>query len=94
MNNLGAVTSENQQEKCRKTESRNTAVTRINRDYNTPVSEDLEGRLTKKLSQEFSRIESRILDALFNLYESCFNPQVRVQSVNVRGNSVTSNGQN
>ena len=36
-------------------------------DYIFQVSEEIEGRVTKKLSQEFSRTESRILGALSRL---------------------------
>ena len=37
---------------------RNTSVPRINEEYIKQVSEEIEGRVTKKLSQEFNRIES------------------------------------
>ena len=41
------------------------------------VTEEFEGRVTKNLSQEFSRTESRILGALSKLDEFLLNPQVR-----------------
>ena len=46
-------------------------------DYIAQVSEEIEGRVTKRLSQEFSRTESRILGALSKLDEFLLNPQVR-----------------
>ena len=45
----------------------------------------IEGRVTKKLSKEFSRTESRILGALSKLDEFLLNPQVRICSVAVPG---------
>ena len=72
---LAAVTSETQEEHPRKGQSRNTSVPRINEEYITQVSEEIEGRVTKKLSQELSRTESRILGALSKLDEILLNPQ-------------------
>ena len=44
-------------------------------EYNiTQVSEKIEGRVTKKLSQEFSRTENRILGALARLDDFLMNP--------------------
>ena len=40
--------------------------------YNSHVSENIEGTVTKKLSKEFSRTESRILGALSELDEFFF----------------------
>ena len=42
-------------------------VPRSQEDYITRASEEIEGRITKKLSQEFSRTENRILGALARL---------------------------
>ena len=44
------------------------------------MSEQLEGRVTLRLSQGFNRKNSRTLSALSNLAEFLVNPQVRVQS--------------
>ena len=52
-------------------------------DYISQVSEEIEGRVTKKLSKEFSKTESRILDALSKRDEFLPNPQVRTCSVAV-----------
>ena len=42
-------------------------------DYITQVSEEIEGRVTKKLSQELSRTESRIFGVLSKLDEFLLN---------------------
>ena len=77
---LAAVTRETQEENPRNGQSRNTSVPRINEEYITQVSEQIESRVTKKLSQEFSRTESRILGALSNLDEFLLNQQIRMYS--------------
>ena len=66
----------------------------LTQEYISQVSEEIEGRVTKKLSREFSRIESRILGALSNLDEFLLNPQVRTCSVAVPGTSRSSNLEN
>ena len=62
--------------------------------YISQVSEEIEGRVTKKLSKEFSKTESRILGALSKLYEFLLNPQVRTCSVAVQGTSGNANSEN
>ena len=62
--------------------------------YISQVSEEIEGRVTKKLSKEFSRTESRILGALSKLDEFLLNPQVRTCSVAVPGASRNNNSEN
>ena len=52
-------------------------------EYNTQVSKEIEGRLTKKLSQYFSRTESRILFALSKLDEFLLIPQAQTCSLAV-----------
>ena len=74
---LAAVTRETQEENPGNGQSRNTSVPRINEEYITQISEEIEGRISKKLSQEFSRTESRILGALSKLDEFLLNPQIR-----------------
>ena len=63
----------------------------LTQDYISQVSEEIEGRVTKKLSKEFSRTESRILGALSKLDEFLLNPQVRTCSVVAFGTSRSSN---
>ena len=84
---LAAVARETQQEHHRNGQSRITSVPRIKVQYVTQVSEEIEGRVTKKLSHEFSRTEYHILGALSKLDEFLLNPQVRTQSGTVPGTS-------
>ena len=56
-------------------------------EYIAQVSEEIEGRVTKKLSKEFSWTESCILGALSKLDEFLLNPQVRTFSTAVPGTS-------
>ena len=60
-------------------------------DYISQVSEEIEGRVTKKLSKEFSKTESRILGAPSKLDEFLLNPQVPTCSVAVPGASRNNN---
>ena len=76
---------ETQEEHPRNGQSRNTSVPRINEEYITQVSEEIKGRVTKKLSQDFSRTESRILGALSKSDEFLLNSQIRTHSGSVRG---------
>ena len=66
----------------------------LTQDYISQVSEEIEGRVTKKLSKEFSKTESRILGALSKLDEFLPNPQVRTCSVAVQGTSRNANSEN
>ena len=59
----------------------------LTQNYTSQVSEEIEARVTKKLSKEFSRTESRILGALSKLDEFLLNSQVRTCSVAVPGAS-------
>ena len=69
----------------RNDQSQNSAAPGIIEDYIAPVSEEIDGRVIKKLSQEFSRTESCILGALSKLDEFLLNPQVRTFSGTVPG---------
>ena len=73
---LAAVTRETQEENPRNGQSRNTSVLRINEEYITQVFEEIEGRVSKKLSPEFSRTESRILGARTKSDEFLLNQQI------------------
>ena len=81
-----AAMSRETQEYPRNCQSQNTSVPGITEEYITQVSEEIEGRVTKKLSQEFSRTDSRILVALSKLDEFLLNPQIRTFSGAVSGN--------
>ena len=77
---MAAAAREIQKENPRNGQSRNTSVPRINEEYITQVSEEIEGRVTKKLSQEFNGTESLILGALSKLNAFLLNPQIRTHS--------------
>ena len=66
---------------------RDAALPRINEDYIIQMSKEIEGRVTKKMSQELSRTMSRILGALSKLNE------FRVKSRTVPRTSRNSNGE-
>ena len=66
----------------------------LTQDYISQVSEEIEGRVTKKLLKEFGKTESRILGALSKLDELLLNPQVRTCSVAVPGSSRNNNSGN
>ena len=91
---LAAVTRETQEEYSGNGQSRNTSVPRINEEYITKVSEQIEGRVTKKLSQEFSRTESRILGALSKLDDFLSNQQIQMHSKTVPGTFRNTNVEN
>ena len=63
-------------------------------EYIYQVSEEIERRVTKKLSKEFSRTESRILGAFSKLDEFLLNPQIRTCSVAVLGTSKNNESEN
>ena len=63
-------------------------------EYISQVSEDIEGRVTKNFSKEFSRTESRILGALSKVDEFFVNPQVRTCSVGVPETSRNNDSEN
>ena len=68
------LNKENCEEHPRNNLVQNSNVPRSQEDYITQVSEEIEGRVTKKLSQEFSRTENRILGALARLDDFLMNP--------------------
>ena len=87
---LAAVSKETP-EGNRGSRGRNVLDPELTQDYISQVSEEIEGRVTKKLSKEFNKTESRILGALSKLDEFLLNPQVRTCSVTARGTSRNSN---
>ena len=91
---LAAVTRETQEENPRNGQSRNTSVPRINENFMTQISEEIEGRVSKKLSQEFSRTESRILGALTKLDEFLSNQQIHTHFETVPGSFRNTNVEN
>ena len=64
-------------ESSRSSRTLNLLYPELTQDYISQVSEEIEGRVTKKLSKEFSKTESRILGAVSKIDEFLLNPQVR-----------------
>ena len=89
-----AAVSREATENTRNSQSQNTLDPGMAQEYISYVSEEIEGSVTKKLSKEFSRTESRILGALSKLDEFLLNPQVRTCSVAVPGTSRNSGSEN
>ena len=89
-----AAVSRETPEGNRGSRGRNVLDPELTQDYISQVSEEIEGRVTKKLSKEFNKTESRILGALSKLDEFLLNPQVRTCSVTARGTSRNVNSDN
>ena len=77
---LATLNKENCEEHPRSNLASNSNVPRSQEDYITQVSEEIEGRVTEKLSQEFSRTENRILGALARLDDFLMNPLIQGHS--------------
>ena len=90
---LAAVSRETP-ESTRSGRAPNVLDPELTQEYISQVSEEIEGRVTKKLSKEFSRTESRIVGALSKLDEFLLNPQVRTCSVVAPGTSRSNNLEN
>ena len=75
-----AADSRETQENARNSQAQNTFVPGMTDECINQVSEDIESKVTTKLSQEFSRTESRMLGALSKLDEFLLNAQVRTCS--------------
>ena len=71
--NLAALNKEKCEDYTRNNLAENSIVPRSQEDYITQVSEEIEGRVTKKLSQEFSMTENRILGSLSRLDDFLMN---------------------
>ena len=77
---LAALNNENCEERPRRKLAQNSNGPRSQEDYISQVFEEIEGRVTKKLSQEFSRTQNRILGALARLDEFLMNPLIQSHS--------------
>ena len=91
---LAAVARDTQERTPRNSQSWNSAIPGIDEEYVTQVSEEVEGRVIKKVSQEFTTMESRFLVAQSKLDKFLRNPQFRVQSGTVPGTSRNINVEN
>ena len=89
-----AAVSREAPEDTRSSRAQNVLDPELTQDYISQVSKEIESRVTKKLSKEFSRTESRILGALSKLHEFLLNPQVRTCSVAVPGTSRSNKSEN
>ena len=81
-------------ENSRNGQSENTLDPEMAQEYISRVSEEIDGKVTKKLSKEFSQTQSRILGALSKLDEFLLNAQVRTCSVAVPGLSRNNDSRN
>ena len=90
---LAAVSRETP-EGSRSSRGQNVLEPELIQDYISQVSEEIEGRVNKKLSKEFNKTESRSFCALSKLDGSLLNPQVRTCSVAVQGTSRNANSEN
>ena len=77
---LAASNKENCEEHPRNNLASTSNVPRSQEDYITQVSEEIEGRVTKNLSQEFSRTGNRIPGALARLDDFLMNPLLQGHS--------------
>ena len=77
---LAALNKENCEERPRSNLAQNPNAPRSQEDYITQVSVEIEGRVTKRLSKEFSRTENRILGALARLDDFLINPLLQGHS--------------
>ena len=77
---LEALNQENCEELSRRNLAQKSNVPRSQEDLITQVFEKNEGRVTKKLSQEFSRTEHRILGALSRLDGFLMKPLIQGHS--------------
>ena len=77
---LAALNKENCEENPRRNLARDSNLHSLQEDYITQVSVEIEARVTKKLSQEFSRTENRILGALSRLDDFFMNPLIQDHS--------------
>ena len=80
-----AAVSRETQKYPRNSQSQNSSAPGIFEEYIAKVSEEIEGRVAKQLSQDFSRTESCIFGALSKLDEFLLNSQVRTFSRTVPG---------
>ena len=89
-----AAASTETPEKTRNSQSQKIRDSGMAQEYISQISEDIEGRVTKWFSIEFSRTESRFLGVLSKLDELLLNPQVRICSVAVPGTSRNNDSEN
>ena len=77
---MAALNKENCEEHPRSILAQNSNVPRSQEDYIAQVSEEIDGRVTKMLSKEFSRTENRILGSLARLADFLMSPLLQCHS--------------
>ena len=77
---IAALNKENHEEHPRSNLAQSTYAPRTQEDYITQVSEEIKGRVTKKLSQEFSKMECPILGAFSQFDEFLLDPLIQRHS--------------
>ena len=77
---LAALNKENCEDNPRSNLAKSSKVHRSQEDYITQISEEIEGRVTKKLSQEFTRTMNRIVGALSRLDDFFLNQLIQGHS--------------
>ena len=77
---LAALNKEKCEELFRRKLTQKSNVPRSQEDYIAQVSKEIVGRVTKKLSQEYSRTGNRILDILVCLDDFLMNPLIQDHS--------------
>ena len=77
---LAALNKENCEEHARSNLAQNSNAPRSQENYITQVSEEIDERVTEKVSQEFSRMENCILGALARLDDFLMNPLIQGHS--------------
>ena len=77
---LAALRRENCEEHAKINVAQNSTVPRSQEEYITQVSEEVEGRVSKKLHPEISRTKNGILCALSRLDKSFKNPLIQGHS--------------
>ena len=91
---LAALKKENCEEYTRSQLAQNSSGSRSQQKCLSQVSEEIEIRVTKKLSQEFSRTENRTLGALSRLEDFLMNPLIQGHSGTAPGKSQNEFGTN
>ena len=77
---MAALNKKNCEDNPRSNLAQNSNVLRSQEDYITQVSEKIERRFSKKMSQEFSGMKNHILSALSSLDEPLMNPLIQGHS--------------
>ena len=91
---IAALNKKNHEERPRSNQATDTKIPRSQEDYITQVAEEIKGRVTKKMSKEFNRTESRILGTLSRLDEFLLNPLIEGDSGSVPETSQNTYGIN